>query len=476
MATPLNRSLEDAAPVRPGDVLAGKYRVERVLAVGGMGVVVAAKHAQLDQLVALKFVLSAAADNPDAVERFVREARAAVRLRSEHVAKVLDVGTLDTGAPYIVMEYLEGSDLAAVLRAQGPLPVSDAADYIVQACDAVAEAHSLGIIHRDLKPQNLFLTRRADGSPLVKVLDFGISKTLPSLNDAASPQLTRTNFVLGSPLYMAPEQMRSPKNVDPRADVWALGVVLHELLAGTPPFRGESIPELCLKAISDPPEPILRSDVPDGLRAVIARCLEKDLAARYQDVAELATALAPFGGPGAPSLPARARVLISRSSRPRQRIRTAPMPPHTPVPPRTPAPGAPTPAAWVQREPPRAIRPFIFGGVTLALLLSVAGVVVYSLRHGRAEPTPAATADPAASEPLPVVLPVPVSASSPVPVAAPDPIPSAAVTQPAPVSSPSVVPPTTARRPRVPEHAPDAGRTAPRPSARPSDDDIPAMR
>src|ERR1019366_641727 len=194
------------APVREGDLLAGKYRVERVLGAGGMGIVVAARHEQLDQMVAIKFVRDDALDNDEAVQRFLREARAAVKLKSEHVARVLDVGKLESGAPYMVMEYLEGSDLGKVLAEQGAVDASVAADWILQACEAVAEAHAMGIVHRDLKPENLFLTNTVGGAQRIKVLDFGVSKAMGGASGELS-NLTRTRAMLGSPLYMAPEQM-----------------------------------------------------------------------------------------------------------------------------------------------------------------------------------------------------------------------------------------------------------------------------
>jgi serine/threonine protein kinase len=301
------------SPVGPGDILAGKYRVEKVLGVGGMGVVVAAEHVQLSQKVALKFVLPGALQSEAAVERFLREARAAVRLKSEHVAKVQDVGTLDNGAPYMVMEYLEGSDLAAVIQDVGQLPIVDACDYVVQACEAVAEAHSLGIIHRDLKPQNLFLTQAVGGAPLVKVLDFGVSKI-----DAGpdSRQLTQTSTVMGSPLYMAPEQMRSARNADARSDIWALGVVLYELLTGAVPFDAESMPELCLKVVSDPMPSMreLRADVPEALEAIVRTCLEKNPDNRYSDPAELSAALAPFAPETSRETIERTRLVTTRMS------------------------------------------------------------------------------------------------------------------------------------------------------------------
>src|SRR5829696_2386345 len=209
------------APVSPGDILAGKYRVERILGAGNMGVVVAATNIALEQLVALKFMLPGKAPNPQQHERFLREARAAARLRSQHVAHVLDMGTLENGAPYTVMEFLEGQDLAAVLAERGPLPVEEAVEYVLQVCEAVGEAHAAGIVHRDLKPANLFLTGDVSGSPCVKVLDFGISKLSGALT------LTQEKQAFGSPLYMSPEQMNAFKLVDARGDIWALGVILY---------------------------------------------------------------------------------------------------------------------------------------------------------------------------------------------------------------------------------------------------------
>ncbi len=281
-----------AAPVRPGDLLAGKYRVERVLGVGGMGVVVAARHEQLEQSVAIKFIREEALATTDAAERFLREARAAVKLKSEHVAKVLDVGKLDSGAPYMVMELLEGSDLADVLATRGAMSVEMAAWLVLQACEAVAEAHACGIVHRDLKPQNLFLTQTVGGAPKLKVLDFGVSKAIGRTSEGMGA-LTATRTMLGSPLYMAPEQMRSSRDVDARIDVWALGVVLFELLTRRWPFEADTMPELCLKVVSEPPLSLatLRPDVPAEFLAVVARCLEKDPNARFANAAELATAL-----------------------------------------------------------------------------------------------------------------------------------------------------------------------------------------
>jgi eukaryotic-like serine/threonine-protein kinase len=278
---------------KPGDVLAGKYQVERVLGIGGVGVVVAAHHVELDDKVALKFLLPQALKNAEAVARFVREARAAVRIKSEHVARVSDVGKLDNGAPYMVMEYLEGRDLAAMLEERGVLPPERAVELVLQACEAIAEAHGLGIVHRDLKPSNLFCVRRADGVLSVKVLDFGISKlTSP---EGRKAKITHEDAVMGSPAYMSPEQMQASPEVDARTDIWALGVILFELLTGRVPFEGEVSTDLAIK-IATMPTPSLqsaRADVSVGLERVVMRCLEKDPALRFQNVGELAVALEP---------------------------------------------------------------------------------------------------------------------------------------------------------------------------------------
>ncbi len=304
-----------SAPVREGDVLAGKYRVERVLGAGGMGVVVAARHIELDQLVAIKFVKDEALASEDAVERFLREARAAVKLKSEHVARVLDVGKLDSGAPYMVMEFLEGNDLGKILAQNGPLSCDTAADWILQACEAVAEAHGAGIVHRDLKPENLFLARTVGGSQKIKVLDFGVSKAVGGSSGELSG-LTRTRAMLGSPLYMAPEQMRSSRDVDVRVDVWALGVVLFQLITQRFPFEAETMPELCLKVVTEQPlkASAIRADVPAGICAVISQCLEKDPKKRFANAAELASALEPFVQVGSRVLADRARQAMGVAS------------------------------------------------------------------------------------------------------------------------------------------------------------------
>jgi serine/threonine-protein kinase len=256
-----------------------------------MGVVVSARHETLDQHVAIKFLLPTYLQNQEAVLRFLREARAAAKLQSAHVARVIDVGKLENGAPYMVMEFLEGRDLAQELEVRGKLPVTEAVDFILQALDAVAEAHSMGIVHRDLKPANLFLAERNDGVRSVKVLDFGISK----VDDASSVSVTSTGATMGSPLYMSPEQFRSSKTVDARSDIWAIGVILYELLSGRPPFLGESIGEVFAMILESSPTPLRTLGVPDAMSAIVERCLQRDREQRWSDVSTLALELSAFG-------------------------------------------------------------------------------------------------------------------------------------------------------------------------------------
>ena len=295
------------SPVAPGDIVAGKYRIERVLGSGGMGVVVAARHIDLDQPVALKFILPHALAGKGNVERFMREARAAVRLKSEHVARVYDVGRDAEDRPFMVLELLEGMDLAKLSKQKGALPVADAVEYVLQACEALVEAHAAGIVHRDLKPQNLFVTRRLNGTPLLKVLDFGIAKAFGP-GAVGQMALTDSAAIIGSPLYMAPEQMRSARTAEVRSDIWALGVILYELLGGQLPFDGETVTEVCIRVVNEDPKPllVLRPALEEPLVAIVMRCLDKEPEGRYHNVSALAAALEPFsrsalqGGPVRP--------------------------------------------------------------------------------------------------------------------------------------------------------------------------------
>jgi len=280
-----------------GDVVAGKYRLGHVLGRGGMGVVIAARHLQLDAPVALKFMIAGSwgSDSTDS-KRFLLEAKAVARLRGEHVARIMDLGELETGSPYLVMEYLEGCDLSSLIRKSGCPPVDVATEYLVQTCEALEEAHTAGIVHRDIKPSNLFLTRRPNGTPCIKVLDFGISKQLRSEIESGALDLTSTLAVLGSPLYMSPEQLRAARDVDARADVWSLGVTAYELLCGVAPFAAASMPDLCFRIAQDTPASLRqrRPELPEGLESVVLRCLQKNRDDRYPSARALADALAPF--------------------------------------------------------------------------------------------------------------------------------------------------------------------------------------
>jgi hypothetical protein len=285
------------APVKVGDVIDNKFKVEGILGEGGMGVVVAALHLELDVRVALKFLLPEAFSNLEAVQRFIREARAAARIRSEHVARILDTGRLEDGSPFQVMELLEGEDLAKVLATRGAVAVEDAISYVLQASEALAEAHTAGIIHRDLKPANLFLARKPDRTTILKVLDFGISKNLLSTEKG----LTRSNAIVGSPFYMSPEQLTYGGEVDARSDIWSLGIILYELISGTPPFGGETLPQVVAGILTNRPRTVaeLRPGLPPGVGAAIHRCMMTNAGDRFTSVAELAHALAPYGPPSA---------------------------------------------------------------------------------------------------------------------------------------------------------------------------------
>jgi serine/threonine protein kinase len=473
-----------------GQILAGKYRVEELLGRGGMGVVMAAIHLQLGQKVALKFLTKEACLLPEAVARFLREARAAVQIQSEHVARVLDVGTLDTGAPYIVMEYLRGLDLKELGRARGPLPPEEAVDYLIQSLDAVAEAHALGIVHRDLKPSNLFVTHRPDGSPLVKVLDFGISKAIQA-DAAGQMHITATAAIMGSPQYMSPEQIRSSKNVDARSDIWALGTILHELLAGTPAYTADTVPGLLATIVADPPQSLASvcPNLPPGLEAVVLRCLEKDRERRYSSVGELSRALLPFA-------PSDSRQLVTRICRvlgESERSIPAPIPD---LPPRSktvvqPRPGSsrPVPAthvsqtngsfaltgnersAWYQK-----------GGVQVGMGLSAVALGVIGWLTLSAPPSDAPQSSQALSAPgaaaaqtagdhasapaaAPAALPAPVDTTPAIRLA-----PAAASAAAASAPAPSAAPASAATPGGSAEKAPESKRVEPAAAAKPKGD------
>jgi serine/threonine-protein kinase len=392
----------DATP-RPGSVLVRKYRIEHCLGAGGMAVVVAAMHAQLQELVAIKLLRREIAARPGAIDRFVREARVAMKLRGEHAVRIHDVGMLEDGIPFIVMEHLEGEDLGTLLRRGGAVAPRLATDYVLQACEALSEAHALGVVHRVLKPSNLFLATRVDGSSCLKVLDFGVSKvvgdepdagdllgmTVPSsahirtapraapddttLSQASTQSCTRTNALVGSPRYMAPEQIRTPRDVDARADVWALGVVLYELLAGVPPFVGDTVEDVRDAILERRHAPLsAHGSFPPALESVVDTCLAKDPADRFQDVESLARALAPFAATGANASIVRIAKIVA--------VKRAPYVAPRVLPPRTPC----SPTLASQPPPPLSARAsnvhVIIAWAIAALALAIAAFTL--LRGG----------------------------------------------------------------------------------------------
>jgi serine/threonine-protein kinase len=455
-------------PVKVGEILAGKYRVDSVLGYGGMGVVVEATHLELHETRAIKLMLPEALEEKEMVSRFKHEARAVVRLTSEHVARVHDVGTLESGLPYMVMEYLRGSDLRTIIKERGRIPAAEAVQYALQICEALAEAHALGIVHRDLKPANLFLITRVDGTPCIKVLDFGISKMLGSGDD----EMTKTQTVLGSPSYMSPEQMRSARTVDARTDIWSLGVILYRLVTGELPFRGDTITELVTKVLQTAPRPpsTVAPDIPPELDEVLLRCMERDLSRRYATMGELSAALLPFAPNDArPSVERIARVLATASGSAfpavygktlgnDSRAPHAPQPPGH-VDPHPPGSSSHTPArgssgdAWVNTPfgngtiAVRKWKLWALGAAAGALALGGGVSIFFSQRaSGASAPAQAATA-PLTSA---VLAAVPMDPpAQPVKPAVP---PASAAPEPSPVPSPPAaqpVPSTSALRPWV---------------------------
>ncbi len=282
---------DQGLPVRPGDVIAEKYMVVRVLASGGMGVVVAARHRQLHRVVAIKFLRAGMSARDGVVARFEREGRLIAGLTGEHIARVFDFGRLESGEPFIVMELLDGETLGDRMRRLGKIPAQEAVTFMLQACDGLAEAHAAGIIHRDLKPDNLFVCKRIDETEAIKIIDFGISKAREG-----SATITQATDMIGTPAYMAPEQFEAPGSVDERADVWSLGAVLYEALSGRRAFEAEGVLQVVSEVVRSEPKPIAQEnpEIAPGLAAVVHQCLSKDMRARFATVLELARALTPF--------------------------------------------------------------------------------------------------------------------------------------------------------------------------------------
>jgi serine/threonine-protein kinase len=416
----------DPSPVPSlGEVIAGRFVVEEVLGAGAMGVVVAARSIALKRRVAVKLMKLGA----EAHERFEREAIALASIENDHVVRVLEYGTGDDGAPYLVMEFLVGRDLARELADRGPLPIDEAVDSVLEACVGLRDVHARGIVHRDLKPGNLFLVDRPGEPRRVKILDFGISKVLAKGDDEKS--LTHASAIIGSPAYMSPEQVRQAKSLDARADIWSLGVVLHRLVTAKTPFIGDGYSAICAAVATDAPRRLRddRADAPMGLERVVLRCLEKDPARRFADVAALVAALAPFASERGRAAAARFMAAAEPSGGPE----LEPSPPSD-APASDGAGGVTGGAAVVapRAVAPRRWWPAALGGVALASLALLAAVPA-ARSHGPAEAaasgaapiappaTFVATSAPAVSAVAPVVDPPPASAAAPVALSAPAP-------------------------------------------------------
>jgi serine/threonine-protein kinase len=446
----------------PGTLIAGKYRVERVLGEGGMGVVLEATHLVLGQRVAVKLLRAEIARDTDTNVRFLREARIAAQLPPEHIARVTDIGETEEGEPYLVMELLTGRDLAAELHVRGPLPVSEAIDIILQACEGLAEAHAVGLVHRDLKPANIFLaSRRGRGeAPVVKILDFGLSKSFDVQGAAALTQ-TETNF--GTPAYMSPEQIRSAKYVEPRSDQHALAMILYELLTGQLPYDAESLTGLAVVIATAPPPSArkVRPEVPAGLDAAIRRGLGKQLSDRFPTLIEFAEALAPFGGPQAAARAARVSAILEPKL---PEVKTIPNPPRLSL------PAADDPAkAHLDTHSATTSDPQYAGGIRKKpVLLAMAGgamvmaAILFLIMLG----DPPAEAPQGTPGPEPTTEPAPVTPPAPEPSVAP---PPSAVPE-APTAAPSATAaPTSSAKTKRPARPSGTARPPATATGKPSD-------
>ncbi len=457
-----------SADIAPGTLLAGKYRVEKQLGRGGMGVVLSARHVQLDQRVAVKLMLPEALASTEAVARFLREARAAARITSDHVVRVFDVGTLETGEPFMAMEYLEGTDLGQQIASRGALPVEEAVAYVLEACEAIAEAHAVGVIHRDLKPSNLFLAKKRDGRSILKVLDFGISK-VSQAGGASDGAATRTAALMGSPLYMSPEQMMSSRDVDARSDIWALGVVLYEALTGTLPYTGETLPQICMAVMQTAAEPPQSRNpaLPAGLGDVVLRCMQKSPAERYASVGELADALGPFSRGAVASVERIRHTLSAPSSTGVPSLADAEPARTAPVDAATAPRGAGTNANWGEthagREQPKRVPWALVAGAAVAVVSAALWFGVSRVggeTASSAEPAPEAmsAAPPAIAEPKLPPAPSVTAAASVAESDPPSPPPAEAS---ASAAVASAAPPSTSRPVRTAPRTTATARTQP---------------
>jgi serine/threonine-protein kinase len=315
---------------RVGETLAGKYRLDALLGAGGMGEVYRAENVHIGRLVAIKMLKEEHAENTEVVGRFLREARAANIVRHPNVVDVLDIGQTEEGAPFIVQELLEGQDLGAYATSRGGrLEVDEALTLLAPVIEAVAFAHERGVIHRDLKPENVFLARAQNGAIVPKLLDFGISRIV----HGDDIKMTATGMTVGTPAYMSPEQIRADRPIDARSDVWALGVILHELLSGALPFDAEAQSGLFVKIVTEAPIPLDAAlpGAPPALAAIVAWCLRANPAERFGTATELLRELrgvsAALAGmpmapappsamkPSSPSVPDAARLRAPTSAR-----------------------------------------------------------------------------------------------------------------------------------------------------------------
>jgi serine/threonine protein kinase len=429
-------------PYAPGQLLGGKYLVERQLGEGGMGRVLLAMHTELDRRVAVKLLRADLASEPLAVDRFLREARAAARIDSEHVVHVFDVDRFEDGCPYIVMEYLEGEDLGRC-TARGAIPVEEAVDYVLQACVGIAEAHRVGVVHRDLKPENLFLSRRRDGTPIVKVVDFGISKLAPKMGRREAA-LTLGN-VIGTPFYMSPEQLRGDASADARSDVWSLGVILFELVTAEAPFVAETLPALCTQIMQGPARTLAqaRPDLcfPEGLEQVIEVCMAKDPQSRYSGAVDLAIVLSPFAPSAAQALhaasnlPTKPPVPVAPDDSEVSLVMAQPL-----RPPKARAVAAARASTFVVRRTPK-VALAVVAGTALATLV---GVVAFIVAVSSPASTPELAVATAFEAPTLSVAPsapaLALASNDTVPVVAPS-----ATPPPPPASRPPAAPPRVAK-------------------------------
>jgi serine/threonine-protein kinase len=424
-----------ASNPRLGRTAGGKYKLVRLLGAGGMGEVYEAQHSVVGRRFAIKFLHPELAGNTEIVARFQREAQAAGSLENENIAAVLDAGTDEDGAPYLVMEYLEGEDLAHLLFRAGPLPVPRAAYILIQACRGLVAAHERNIVHRDLKPENLFVCKRNDGSDLVKVLDFGIAKLHVG---GSGTGLTHTGATMGTPFYMSLEQARGAKEVDHRTDIYSLGVILYEILTGAKPHPGESYNEILYHVISNEPAPLdnVRVGLPAGLSAVVNKAMAREAGDRYASAALLMEALIPFAGRAVTPLRTSLGATVQTpGSIPNVRVPTEALPPQP----------EPEEADVGEDEVPRnRSRIYLLGGSAAILVLLVSVLVWVAL--GRKPESKVAM-------PVPAVQPV---TAQPVAVLAPSPAPAAVVPPVEKIESPPASPPERPPGQRQPKRQPSA--------------------